>query len=154
VLRILKKLFGTNSDQSASQARDEEGSSPQKGKKSARNTQARASERAQSKSLARSRLHFVLVQDRTGLGNDEMARFKSELVAVIEKYFLIDKQGFDIDYKREADTTTLLINSPVIVRRQDSPGGQVGAKRGLVANAAAAIATTEAKLAPSEVKGV
>jgi cell division topological specificity factor len=85
---------------------------------------------ARSKSLAKSRLHFVLVQDRTGLTNEEMAAFKSELVGVIERYFVIDKQGFDIDYRRESDTTTLLINSPVIVRRQDTIDLDVGARKG------------------------
>lgn len=82
-----------------------------------------------SKSVARSRLHFVLVQDRAGLTVDEMAAFKRELVGVIEKYFVIDEQGFDIDYRRDSESTTLLINSPVIVRRQDSPGFSAGAKR-------------------------
>lgn len=74
---------------------------------------------AESKSLAKSRLHFVLVQDRTGLSNDEMAKFREEMVKVIEKYFVMDKDGFDIKYQRDSDSTTLLINSPVIVRRQD-----------------------------------
>lgn len=74
-----------------------------------------------SKSLAKSRLHFVLVQDRTGLTSDEMAFFKEEMVKVIERYFVIDKDGFDIKYQREMDTTTLLINSPVIVRRVGTP---------------------------------
>jgi septum formation topological specificity factor MinE len=60
----------------------------------------------------------VLVQDRAGLTNEEMALFKEEMVKVIERYFVIDKEGFDIKYHRLADTTTLLINSPVIVRRQ------------------------------------
>ena len=64
-----------------------------------------------SKDLAKSRLHFVLVQDRTGLTNEEMAGFKEEMVKVIEK------DGFDISYHRDVETTTLLINSPVIVRR-------------------------------------
>jgi cell division topological specificity factor len=82
----------------------------------------------QSKSLAKSRLHFVLVQDRAGLSNEEMAAFKSELVEVIESYFVIDKQGFDIDYERNGDSTTLLINSPVVVRRQEGLHGQVGVK--------------------------
>lgn len=71
----------------------------------------------ESKAVAKSRLHFVLVQDRTGLTNDEMSGFREEMVKVIEKYFVIDKEGFDIKYHRLADTTTLLINSPVIVRR-------------------------------------
>jgi cell division topological specificity factor len=71
----------------------------------------------ESKALAKSRLHFVLVQDRTGLTNEEMAGFREAMVKVIEKFFVIDKEGFDIKYHRVADTTTLLINSPVIVRR-------------------------------------
>ncbi len=74
----------------------------------------------ESKETAKSRLHFVLVQDRTGLTNEEMAGFREEMVKVIEKYFVIDKEGFDIKYHRLADTTTLLINSPVIVRRSGS----------------------------------
>lgn len=83
---------------------------------------------SESKNLARSRLQFVLVQDRSGLTNDEMAGFKEEMMAVIQKYFVVDKQGFDIDYRRQGETTTLLINSPVVVRRQDAIGGRVGAR--------------------------
>ncbi len=74
----------------------------------------------ESKMAAKSRLHFVLVQDRTGLTNDEMAGFREEMVKVIEKYFVIDKEGFDVKYHRIEDQTTLLINSPVIVRRAGS----------------------------------
>jgi cell division topological specificity factor len=77
-------------------------------------------ENNESRDVAKSRLHFVLVQDRTGLTNEEMAGFREEMVKVIEKYFVIDKEGFDIKYHRLADTTTLLINSPVIVRRAGS----------------------------------
>ena len=84
-----------------------------------------------SKSLARSRLHFVLVQDRTGLTGDEMSDFKKEMIAVVEKYFVIDKSGFDIAYKRDQETTTLLINSPVVVRRRvDVSQAAVGGKSG------------------------
>lgn len=72
-----------------------------------------------SKSVAKSRLHFVLVQDRTGLTNDEMSEFRSEMVKVIERYFMIDKDAFDIKYQRDNETTTLLINSPIIVRRSE-----------------------------------
>lgn len=78
----------------------------------------------ESRDVAKSRLHFVLVQDRTGLTNEEMAGFREEMVKVIEKYFVIDKEGFDIKYHRLADTTTLLINSPVIVRRAGSVSRQ------------------------------
>ncbi|RIL03933.1 MAG: cell division topological specificity factor MinE [Proteobacteria bacterium] len=82
----------------------------------------------QSKAMAKSRLHFVLVQDRTGLTPDEMANFKREMTSVIEKYFVIDEKGFDISYERSKESTVLMINSPVIVRRQDAIGHAVGAK--------------------------
>lgn len=82
-----------------------------------------------SKDRAKSRLHFVLVQDRTGLDGDELGDFKEELIEVMERYFVIDKSGFDISYERDLDATTLVINSPVIVRRQAAPDGKVGARR-------------------------
>lgn len=88
-----------------------------------------------SKSVARSRLHFVLVQDRTGLTSDEMAKFKEEMVSVIEKYFMIDKSGFDIAYKRDSDTTTLLINSPVVVRKNVAGDDPSPGKKGKQRNA-------------------
>ena len=72
---------------------------------------------SRSKSTAKSRLQFVLVQDRAGMSSDEMTNFKKELMGVIEKYFKIEKQKFDIAYKRDGELTTLLINSPVVVRR-------------------------------------
>lgn len=84
-----------------------------------------SAQQGRSKVMARSRLHFVLVQDRTGLSPEEMTQFKKSMVEVIEKYFEIDEQGFDITYKRDSDSTTLLINSPVIVRRR---GQQAEAK--------------------------
>jgi cell division topological specificity factor len=70
-----------------------------------------------SKASAKSRLHFVLVQDRAGLSSEELTQFRKELVQVIEKFFVIDEQGFDINYKRDNETTTLLINSPIVIKR-------------------------------------
>lgn len=105
-----------------------------------------AAEGSASKSLARSRLHFVLVQDRAGLSSDEMARFKEEMISVIERYFVINKTGFDISYKRDSDSSTLLINSPILVRRRANPGADPaaapGAKSSANARENAALATS------------
>lgn len=70
-----------------------------------------------SKKDAKSRLHFVLVQDRSGLSNDELGDFKKELVGVLKKYFVIDVDTVEVDYQRESDSTTLVINSPVLRRK-------------------------------------
>lgn len=82
-----------------------------------------------SKGLAKSRLHFVLVNDRTGLTGEEMAQFKRDLVAVIERFFEINPEGFDVSYKRDEGMTTLLINSPVLVRRKEISGSAGAGKK-------------------------
>jgi len=86
----------------------------------ASNTIADTNFNSGSKSKAKSRLQFVLVQDRASLSSEQMVAFKSELVDVIERYFVVDKEKFDIDYRRNGETTTLLINSPVLIKKEDS----------------------------------
>ena len=45
---------------------------------------------------AKSRLHFVLVQDRAGLQPEELNSFRREMIEVINKYFQINEENFDI----------------------------------------------------------
>jgi cell division topological specificity factor len=73
--------------------------------------------RSESTENAKSRLHFVLVQDRSGLQQEELNGFRREMIAVIEKYFQINEEDFDISYQRGEETTTLVINSPVTLKR-------------------------------------
>ena len=82
-----------------------------------------------SKSAAKSRLHFVLVQDRSGLTNEELAGFKKDLIDVIKKFFIIDDNGVEVAYQRDSGATTLLINSPVLRRRGGgAPASEAKAK--------------------------
>jgi len=74
-------------------------------------------DRRPSSVIAKNRLTVVLVQDRAGLTSKELEQFKKELLVVLEKYFVIDVGGFDIEYKRQGECTVLTINSPVIVKR-------------------------------------
>ncbi len=76
------------------------------------------SKETSSKNTAKSRLQFVLVQDRAGLNNDELASFRKELLGVIEKYFVVKEGDFGIDYTRDGNTTRLTINSPVVAKRE------------------------------------
>ncbi len=68
---------------------------------------------------AKSRLHFVLVQDRAGLQPEELNSFRREMIEVINKYFQINEENFDISYQRGDETTTLVINSPVVLKRPE-----------------------------------
>ena len=74
-------------------------------------------DRRPSSVIAKNRLTVVLVQDRAGLTSKELEQFKKELLVVLEKYFVIDVGGFDIEYKRQGEYTVLTISSPVIVKR-------------------------------------
>jgi cell division topological specificity factor len=85
-------------------------------------------DRRASNVVAKSRLQLVLVQDRAGLSNEELAQFRRELMDVIQKYFVIDESGFDVNYQRSDDETTLSINSPIVVRREGEKGGQLARK--------------------------
>ncbi len=71
-----------------------------------------------STELAKSRLHFVLVQDRSGLNQEELNTFRKEMIEVINKYFSINEEDFAVSYEREDETTTLVINSPVVLKRE------------------------------------
>ena len=64
-----------------------------------------------SSSNAKNRLEMVLVQDRSGLSNKQMKTFKKELLEVMQKYFILEKKGLDIEWQREGNSTALVINS-------------------------------------------
>ncbi|MGM0500441.1 MAG: cell division topological specificity factor MinE [Bacillota bacterium] len=66
-----------------------------------------------SKSVAKERLQFVLVQDRVKLTPDEMDAMRDELIGVLSKYIDVDSQKIEMDVKREDDMTALVANFPL-----------------------------------------
>lgn len=116
MFNTLRQLLGIGSGADANGRNNSSGETKSGGLSRGKNGSPR------SGAAAKSRLSFVLVQDRTGLSADEMGKFKKEMIQVIERYFKIDEKGFDINYKRDGDMTTLLINSPVLVRRLGEEG--------------------------------
>ena len=59
---------------------------------------------------------MVLVQDRSGLSQNDMDSFKKDLEGVISKYFLVDEQQLEVEWQREENTTALIINMPVVMK--------------------------------------
>ncbi|WP_223174512.1 cell division topological specificity factor MinE [Halanaerobium congolense] len=66
-----------------------------------------------SKSVAKERLQFILVQDRVKLTPDEMDAMRDELIGVLSKYIDVDSQKIEMDVKREDDMTALVANFPL-----------------------------------------
>ena len=56
----------------------------------------RKSEKEESKSTAKERLHLVLAQDRANISADFLEMMKQEILEVIKKYIDIDEKAIDV----------------------------------------------------------
>ena len=67
-----------------------------------------------SKETAKKRLQFTLVYDRLGVSDDTLKDMKNEIVDVISRYFVIDRDKLELDITREKDLSALMFNTPII----------------------------------------
>ena len=66
-----------------------------------------------SKVVAKERLRFVLVHDRTNLAPETMEALRVDLIQVISKYMDIDQSQMDIQFAKENNSIALVANIPV-----------------------------------------
>lgn len=97
-----------------------------------------------SGATAKDRLRFVLQHDRINLPPDRMEEMKREILAVIVKYLVVDKDRVEIDLEqRDRTHSKLVAEIPVAIKART--GAQVavegapanGANNGVDADAAA-----------------
>jgi cell division topological specificity factor len=69
------------------------------------------------RSDAYNRLKLVLMHDRTQLSPGILEAMRDELVEVISKYVVIDKDALDLSLEDESSTIALVANIPVIRSR-------------------------------------
>jgi len=67
-----------------------------------------------SKSVAKSRLQLILVQDRTGIDEEIMESLQAELTEVLSKYFILKRDQVEMELEREQDSMALVANIPVL----------------------------------------
>ncbi|BBO82829.1 hypothetical protein DSCO28_33950 [Desulfosarcina ovata subsp. sediminis] len=67
-----------------------------------------------SKDTAKKRLQFALVYDRLEVSDDILQNMQKELVEVISRYFVIDKDQLKLDITRHNDLSALIFNTPII----------------------------------------
>ena len=67
-----------------------------------------------SKDTAKKRLQFALVYDRLEISDDVLAKMQNEIVDVISKYFVIDRQQLKLDITRHNDLSALVLNTPIV----------------------------------------
>jgi cell division topological specificity factor len=67
----------------------------------------------QSKEIAKDRLKFVLIHDRSKINPEVISKIKEEILGVISKYLDVDMEGCEIQLKNEKRDTILEANIPI-----------------------------------------
>ena len=67
-----------------------------------------------SKDAAKKRLQFALVYDRLEVSDDILKEMQNEIVTVISRYFVIDRDQLKLDITRSDDLSALVLNTPII----------------------------------------
>ncbi len=67
-----------------------------------------------SRETAKKRLQFALVYDRLEVSDDMLKEMQNEIVSVISRYFVIDKDQLKLDIQRDDDLSALMFNTPII----------------------------------------
>jgi cell division topological specificity factor len=67
-----------------------------------------------SKAEAKKRLQFALVYDRLEVSDDILKEMQNEIVTVISRYFVIDRDQLKLDITRQNDLSALMLNTPII----------------------------------------
>lgn len=67
----------------------------------------------QSKDIAKDRLKFVLIHDRSKVNPEIIGKIKEEMLQVISKYLNVDMDSCEIQLKNEKRETILEANIPI-----------------------------------------
>jgi cell division topological specificity factor len=70
--------------------------------------------KSNSKDTAKKRLRFALVYDRLEVSDDILKNMQNEIVDVISRYFIIDRDQIKLDITRQDDLSALVLNTPII----------------------------------------
>lgn len=67
-----------------------------------------------SSQAAKKRLKFAIVYDNLEVSDEILDSLKLDIIAVISKYFEIDKKGISLDIDRSDESSALVLNTPIL----------------------------------------
>lgn len=74
----------------------------------------KSEEKEETKDVARNRLKLVLMQDRTNLNPRLLERLRGEMIDLLSKYVVMDKDLLELNFTPEDDQLALMLSIPVI----------------------------------------
>ncbi len=75
---------------------------------------SKTEEKDKTKDVARNRLKLVLMQDRTNLNPRLLERLRGEMIDLLSKYVVMDKELLELNFTPEDDQLALMLSIPVI----------------------------------------
>ena len=63
--------------------------------------------------IAKERLQVVLIHDRASVSPELMEQLKNDIIAVISKYMVINKNDMEISLANDSESVALVANIPV-----------------------------------------
>ena len=67
-----------------------------------------------SKDTAKKRLQFSLINDKLEVNDTTLTDLQKDIVAVISYYFEIDKEGLELNVRRDDNVSALVFNTPIL----------------------------------------
>ena len=67
-----------------------------------------------SRDIAKKRLKLALVYDKMETSYEMLINLQRDIVTVISRYFIIDKESIKLDIQRSDDLSALVFNTPII----------------------------------------
>jgi cell division topological specificity factor len=71
-----------------------------------------------SKEAAKKRLKLALVYDKLEVSDELISKLQQDIVDVISKYFIVDKEAIKLDIKRSDNFSSLTLNTPILSARR------------------------------------
>ncbi|PJF44673.1 MAG: cell division topological specificity factor MinE [Phototrophicales bacterium] len=86
------------------------------------------SSQPKSAKIAKERLQFVLVTDRSQLSPEKLRQMQAEILDVIRKYYRINEEGIDIKIESRERENYLVADIPLAKQNpnSDEDGGRIG----------------------------
>jgi cell division topological specificity factor len=70
--------------------------------------------KSDSKDVAKKRLKFALIYDKLEVSDNTLENLQKDIVAVLSKYFEINKEALSLDIQRSDDFSALVLSTPII----------------------------------------
>lgn len=67
-----------------------------------------------SREIAKTRLHLILIQDRSGVDPAILESLRDELIHLIGRYFDIASEGIAVELQRDEEKAALIANVPIL----------------------------------------